>query len=119
MNGLGGDNVWLLHAPESDVISIDACDAAAALADLGFYGHRGHATIPTCGPLATLMVAGAACVFAEPRFRPAVIAAVIEDTAARAGCLDPLGAKVPPGSEAYFVLLRDPAAGLVDRLTAG
>src|SRR5690606_27560498 len=33
----------------------------------------------------------AACVFAEPNFEPAIIGAIIEDTGARAGTLDPEG----------------------------
>ena len=49
---------------------------------------------------------GAACLFAEPRFRPALVAAVIEGTGARAGMLDPLGADIAPGPEAYFALMR-------------
>ena len=49
---------------------------------------------------------GAACLFAEPRFRPALVAAVIEGTGARAGTLDPLGADIAPGPEAYFALMR-------------
>ncbi len=49
---------------------------------------------------------GAACVFAEPQFRPALVAAVIEGTGARAGTLDPLGADIAPGPEAYFTLMR-------------
>jgi len=56
---------------------------------------------------------GAACLFAEPRFRPALVAAVIEGTGARAGTLDPLGADIAPGPEAYFALMRALAADLV------
>ncbi len=56
---------------------------------------------------------GALCVFAEPQFRPAVIAAVVEGTAARAATLDPLGAQIPPGPAAYFRLLRTLADDLL------
>lgn len=56
---------------------------------------------------------GAACLFAEPRFRPALVAAVIEGTGARAGTLDPLGADTAPGPEAYFALMRALADDLV------
>jgi zinc transport system substrate-binding protein len=62
---------------------------------------------------ARLIELGAACVFAEPQFRPAVIAALIEGTGARVGTLDPLGADLAPGPEAYFSLMRNLAAGLV------
>ena len=56
---------------------------------------------------------GAACLFAEPQFRPALVAAVIEGTGARAGTLDPLGAAIAPGPEAYFTLMRALADDLV------
>jgi oxamate amidohydrolase len=59
MNGLGGDNVWLIHAPGSDPVAIDACGAAAELADADFHRRQGHQAIPTRGPLAALTVAGA------------------------------------------------------------
>ncbi len=59
MNGLGGDNFWLAHAPGRDVVGIDACGAAAGLADPDFYAAAGLHAIPTRGPLAALTVAGA------------------------------------------------------------
>jgi len=55
---------------------------------------------------------GAACVFAEPQFEPAVIATVIEGTNARTGVLDPLGADLAPGPDAYAILMRALAASL-------
>ena len=62
---------------------------------------------------------GAACVFAEPQFRPAVVAALVEGTGARAAILDPLGASVTPGPEAYFVLMRELAEALAGCLEGG
>jgi gamma-glutamyltranspeptidase len=59
MNGLGGDNFWLAHAPGRDVVGIDACGAAAGLADPDAYTAAGMHAIPTRGPLAALTVAGA------------------------------------------------------------
>ena len=59
MNALGGDNFWLIHAPGSDPLGIDACGAAAAGADIAFYRNQGHEAIPSRGPLAALTVAGA------------------------------------------------------------
>jgi len=59
MNGLGGDNFWLIHAPGREVAGIDACGGAAAAADIGFYSDRGHRAIPSRGSLAALTVAGA------------------------------------------------------------
>lgn len=59
MNGLGGDNFWLVHAPGRDVIAVDAGGVAAARADIPFYQQQGYSTIPTRGPLSALTVAGA------------------------------------------------------------
>ncbi|MEK9672880.1 MAG: gamma-glutamyltransferase family protein [Rhodospirillaceae bacterium] len=60
MNGLGGDNFWLIHEPGKRVRGIDACGAAAAKADIDFYAGQGHTKlIPSRGPLAALTVAGA------------------------------------------------------------
>ncbi|MDH3714426.1 MAG: gamma-glutamyltransferase, partial [Gammaproteobacteria bacterium] len=59
MNSLGGDNFWLLYAPGSKPLGIDACGAAAAAADVDFYRSRGMETIPDRGPLAALTTAGA------------------------------------------------------------
>jgi len=59
------------------------------------------------------------CVFAEPLFQPRLIAAVIEDTTARSGTLDPSGVMLTPGKDLYFRLMRDLAAGLRSCLEAG
>ncbi|MCH7937738.1 MAG: gamma-glutamyltransferase family protein [Proteobacteria bacterium] len=59
MNALGGDNFWLISAPGSDVVGIDACGGAAAKADIAFYRDQGFDTIPSRGPMAALTVAGA------------------------------------------------------------
>ncbi len=59
MNGLGGDNFWLIHAPGKDVIGIDACGAAAQKADIEFYKRQGFNTIPSRGSMAALTAAGA------------------------------------------------------------
>ena len=66
-----------------------------------------------------LREAGATCVFAEPQFRPAAVAALAEGTGARAATLDPLGAGLAPGPEAYFVLMRALVAALVQCLEGG
>lgn len=44
----------------------------------------------------------AACVFSEPQFEPRLVATVTEGTNARGGVLDPLGADIPEGPDAYF-----------------
>jgi zinc transport system substrate-binding protein len=54
----------------------------------------------------------ATCVFAEPRFSTKLVAAVTEGARARAGTLDPEGATVKEGPNAYFDLMRGLAAGL-------
>ncbi len=56
---------------------------------------------------------GVACVFTEPQFSPALVEAVTEGTGARADTLDPLGAAIAPGPEAYFRMMRALAADLV------
>lgn len=50
------------------------------------------------------------CVFSEPQFQPRLAAALAAD--AVAGVLDPLGAELKPGPEAWFELMR----GLADAL---
>jgi gamma-glutamyltranspeptidase/glutathione hydrolase len=59
MNALGGDNFWLLDSPGGEPIGIDACGAAAGLADIGYYRDQGFDEIPSRGPQAALTVAGA------------------------------------------------------------
>jgi zinc transport system substrate-binding protein len=54
----------------------------------------------------------AACVFAEPQFEPRLVATAVEGSGARQGVLDPLGADLKAGPDAYFVLMRRLAAGL-------
>jgi len=59
MNGLGGDNFWLMDPGGGTPIAIDACGAAAAKADIAFYRERGLDAIPSRGVLAANTVAGA------------------------------------------------------------
>jgi gamma-glutamyltranspeptidase len=59
MNGLGGDNFWLIHTPDSKVIGIDACGGAAGLATIDFYKDLNLSVIPSRGPLSALTVGGA------------------------------------------------------------
>jgi zinc transport system substrate-binding protein len=49
---------------------------------------------------------GARCVFGEPQFPPALLATLTEGTEARTGVLDPLGADIPAGPDAWFALMR-------------
>ena len=59
-----------------------------------------------------ILESGAVCVFSEPQFEPDVVATVIEGTDARTSVLDPLGADLPPGPDAYFALLNSLATDL-------
>ncbi len=62
---------------------------------------------------------GAVCVFTEPQFRPALVDTVVAHTAARTGVLDPLGAALPAGPDAYFGLIRGLATSLARCLSPG
>lgn len=55
---------------------------------------------------------GVGCVFAEPQFEPAIVAAIVEGTGARTGELDPEGAGLDEGPGLYAELLRRLAASL-------
>lgn len=61
--------------------------------------------------------AHAACVFREPQFDDKVVQTVIEGTGAREGVLDPLGASLTPGPQAYPQLLQNLAQALKDCLS--
>ncbi|QQS54332.1 MAG: zinc ABC transporter substrate-binding protein [Candidatus Competibacteraceae bacterium] len=54
----------------------------------------------------------ARCVFSEPQFQPALVETIIAGGAVRRGVLDPLGAELPPGPDAYFQLLQGLATSL-------
>jgi zinc transport system substrate-binding protein len=56
---------------------------------------------------------GARCVFSEPQFPPAIIGTLLEGTDTRTGTLDPLGADLPAGPDAWFALMRDLGSALV------
>jgi zinc transport system substrate-binding protein len=69
------------------------------------------------GIRAKIAALGVVCVFTEPQFRPALVDTVIAGSAARSAVLDPLGAALPAGPEAYFALMRGLAASLVGCLS--
>lgn len=54
---------------------------------------------------AKIISLNARCVFSEPQFESRLVATVIEGTNTRTGILDPLGADIPEGSDAYFQLM--------------
>jgi zinc transport system substrate-binding protein len=61
---------------------------------------------------------GARCVFREPQFEPGLVRTVVEGTGARIGTLDPEGADIDPGPEAYFKLMNSLTEELVSCLSA-
>jgi len=61
---------------------------------------------------ATIRETGAACVFTEPQFRPALVQTIVQGTGARIGVLDPLGHDLKPGPDAYGALMRGLARSL-------
>jgi len=54
----------------------------------------------------------AVCIFAEPQFDTRLIENVAEGTNARIGTIDPEGARIEPGPDLYFELLRNLARDL-------
>jgi zinc transport system substrate-binding protein len=71
---------------------------------------------PGAGRLAEIQArmedTGARCVFSEPQFEPKLAALLVSGTSARLGILDPLGADLPPGPDAYFELMEHLADNL-------
>ncbi|WP_024325874.1 zinc ABC transporter substrate-binding protein [Thioalkalivibrio sp. AKL19] len=55
-----------------------------------------------------------ACLFTEPQFRPALAETVAEGTGTRLGMLDPIGAGLEPGPDAWFHLMQGMADGFTD-----
>lgn len=67
---------------------------------------------------ARIKTARAACVFIEPQFAPRIARTVVEGTGAQIAVLDPLGATLTPGKDAYFALMDGLAANLIRCLGA-
>lgn len=61
----------------------------------------------------------ASCVFSEPQFTSALVGTVASGTPARAGLLDPLGAAIPEGKDAYFAMMAALADSFVGCLGHG
>lgn len=59
----------------------------------------------------------ATCLFGEPRFEAGLARTLIRGTFAELAVLDPLGAGIPPGPEAYFTIMREIADNLVGCLS--
>ncbi|MEQ8697072.1 MAG: zinc ABC transporter substrate-binding protein [Bauldia litoralis] len=61
---------------------------------------------------ARIKTAGVRCVFVEPQFAPRLVETVIAGTDAKKATLDPLGATLPEGPDAYFDTMRNLARSL-------
>lgn len=48
---------------------------------------------------------GAQCIFAEPQFKPDVVTSVADDAGVRSGVLDPLGAEIDAGPDAWETIM--------------
>jgi gamma-glutamyltranspeptidase/glutathione hydrolase len=59
MNGIGGDNFWVIREPSGKVRSIEACGFAGEHATIDRYRAMELSSIPLRGPPATLTVPGA------------------------------------------------------------
>ena len=68
---------------------------------------------------AAIVALSVSCVFSEPQFKPALIDTLVAGTPARPAVLDPLGADLPPGPDAYFTLMTGLAKSLKDCLASG
>lgn len=58
----------------------------------------------------------ARAVFSEPQFQSRIIATIIEGTGVKTGILDPMGAELAEGPDAYFELIRDMGSSLATAL---
>lgn len=58
MNSIGGDSFWLLSAPGSAPVAVDACGRSGGAVSLDLYRSRGLSSPPWRGPLAANTVAG-------------------------------------------------------------
>jgi len=56
------------------------------------------------------------CIFSEPQFEPRLLQILAENSTMRLAELDPLGARIYPGVDAWFVLMQNLADSLADCL---
>ena len=67
----------------------------------------------------TIIAVEARCVFREPQVDSGLVDTIVEGTGANRGVLDPLGARLTPGPDAYFEMMTANAAAMVDCLARG
>jgi len=65
-----------------------------------------------------IRVLDAACAFSEPQMAPALLETMIEGIPIKRGILDPLGATLSPGPDAYFAMMTANAAALLRCLSS-
>jgi zinc transport system substrate-binding protein len=65
----------------------------------------------------TIRRTGARCIFTEPQFEPKLARALVEDTPANTGQLDPLGSQHKAGADSYFLLMQALSDSLLDCLS--
>ncbi len=58
----------------------------------------------------------ARCIFSEPQFEPKLLHTLTQNTQVKTGILDPIGADLTAGPEAYFLLMRNMQQQLVECL---
>ena len=68
--------------------------------------------------LETMRTAGARCLFREPQFRSGLIDTVVESTGVQTGVLDPVGAGIEAGADAWFELIDANVESLVACLSS-
>ena len=56
--------------------------------------------------------------FAEPQFEPDLVRTVVGETGIRIATLDPIGADIEPGPDAWFEMMPGPGESLADCLGA-
>ena len=66
----------------------------------------------------TILGTGAVCVFSEPQFDAKILQTIAEGTDIRFGVLDPLGADIDAGPDAYFQIMRGMVGSLRDCLNS-
>ena len=55
---------------------------------------------------AALSEHGIRCVFTEPQFEPDLVRTLVEGTEVKTAVLDPIGADIRPGPDAWFEVMR-------------
>ena len=87
--------------------------SAGALLSGDPHGHEHSPSAHRLAELRELLLETSAdigCVFVEPAFDPASAEVLTEGTDVKTVVLDPLGTSIPPGADAYFLMMEDLAA---------